>query len=258
MQTPPFGVARGFVSLAGRGLLSSAAPLALPPLFPNSRLGTSGCRASAGPGRVWAFAVRPTGQPRPPVGLHPSVYDNPLERQSDPAAGFLRELVRRAPRRPGDHRQQRDVHLHLVLAHRRRRPLRPRQHGLLHRRRRGKLHRPVRPLVHPRRHGLQLLRPHGLYRELLPLRPRRRLPRRQGGDGRLPRQAVGVGPDVRLRPDRPDQRRLGRAVRHGHRAAVHQAGLPRRLHRLPPRPARTPDRPARWFSAGAPSSWPSS
>ena len=33
--------------------------------------------------------------------------------------------------------------------------------------------------------------------------------------GRLPRQAVGVGPDVRLHPDRPDQRRLGRAVHHG-------------------------------------------
>ena len=32
--------------------------------------------------------------------------------------------------------------------------------------------------------------------------------------GRLPRQALGLGPDVRLHPDRPDQRRLGRPVHH--------------------------------------------
>ena len=33
--------------------------------------------------------------------------------------------------------------------------------------------------------------------------------------GRLGRQALGLGPDVRLHPHRADQRRLGRAVHHG-------------------------------------------
>ena len=39
--------------------------------------------------------------------------------------------------------------------------------------------------------------------------------------GGFARQALGLGPDVRLRPDRSDQRRLGRPVHHrpGHRAA---------------------------------------
>ena len=41
-----------------------------------------------------------------------------------------------------------------------------------------------------------------LHRELRDVRARRRLPRRQGGDGRHAGQAVGVGAAVRLRPDR--------------------------------------------------------
>ena len=247
------GVARGFVSLAGRGLLSSAALLTLPVPLTGERLGPRGrrprpgmgvCRSTDGSSRarrsLWVIPrmttpsnVNPTPKPGSPPG---------------PSRGVRRD-------RAGDHRQQRDVHLHLLLAHRRRRPLRPRQHGLLHRRRRGKLHRPGRPVVHPRRHGLQLLRPHGVYRELLPLRPRRRLPRRQGGDGRLPGQAVRVGPDVRLRPDRPDQRRVGRSVRHGHHLAVHQTRLrERHVHGAPARPTR-PGQTGEMVTRGVPSSW---
>ena len=75
--------------------------------------------------------------------------------------------------------------------------------------------RPGGAVVHPGRHALQLRRALRLHRELLAVRPRRRLPRRQGGDGRLPGQALRLRPDVRLHPDRPDQRRLGRAVHHG-------------------------------------------
>ena len=107
-----------------------------------------------------------------------------------------------ASRHAGDHRQQRDVHLHLLLADRRRRAVRPGQHRLLHRRHRRAVDRPGRPVVHPGRHALQLRRPLGLHRKLLAVRPRRRLPRRQGGDGRLPGQALRLGPDVRLHPDR--------------------------------------------------------
>ena len=52
----------------------------------------------------------------------------------------------RASKRRADHcRQQRDVHLHLVLAHRGGRPLRPRQHRVLHRRHRREHHRSRRP-----------------------------------------------------------------------------------------------------------------
>ena len=75
--------------------------------------------------------------------------------------------------------------------------------------------RPGRALVHPGGHALQLCRPLGLHRKLLAVRPRRRLSRGQGGDGRLPGQALRLGPDVRLHPDRADQRRLGRPVHHG-------------------------------------------
>ena len=67
-------------------------------------------------------------------------------------------------------------------------------------------------MVHPRRDALQLRRPRRLRRELHPLHPRRRLQGRQGRDWRHVRQAVGVSPDVRLRADRPDQRRRRRAV----------------------------------------------
>ena len=47
-------------------------------------------------------------------------------------------------------------------------------------------HRQGRTLVHPGGHALQLRRPQRVHRELLDVRPRRRLPRRQGGDGRRP------------------------------------------------------------------------
>jgi len=49
-------------------------------------------------------------------------------------------------------------------------------------------------------------------RELRHVRSGRRVPRRQGGDGRHAGEAVGVGAAVRLRADRPDQRRLGGRV----------------------------------------------
>ena len=115
-----------------------------------------------------------------------------------------------APFDPSHRRQQRDVHVHLLLADGGRGALRPGQHGLLHRRHRGRGDRPGGPLVHPGRDALQLLRALDLYRKLLALRPRRRLPRGQGGHGRVPRQALGLGPDVRLHPHRADQRRFRR------------------------------------------------
>ena len=64
-----------------------------------------------------------------------------------------------------------------------------------------------------------------LRRVVRDVRARRRVPRRQGGDGRHARQALGLGPDVRLRPDRTDQRRVGRPVhrRPDQRAAPRRA-----------------------------------
>ena len=115
---------------------------------------------------------------------------------------------------PGARRHQRDVHLHLVLADGRHRPLRPGQHGLLHRRHRRVPDRQGRPLVHPGGHALQLRRPQRLHRELRHVRPRRRLPDRQGGHGWRAGPARGLGPALRLHPDRADQRRDGRAVLH--------------------------------------------
>ena len=73
------------------------------------------------------------------------------------------------------------------------------------------------PVVHPRRHAVLVRRPGDLHRKLDHVRAGRRLPRRQGGDGRHARQAVGLGAAVRLRPHRPDQRHLGRPV---HRRAA--------------------------------------
>ena len=107
---------------------------------------------------------------------------------------------------------QRDVHVHRGLAHGRRRPVRPGEHGLLHRRHRRVADRQGGPLVHPGRHALQLRRAERLHRELLDVRPRRRLPGRQGGDGPRHGQGLGLGPDVRLRPDRADQRGVGRPL----------------------------------------------
>ena len=65
-----------------------------------------------------------------------------------------------APPGPSDRRQQRDVHVHLLLADGGRRAVRPGQHRLLHRRHRRGRHRPGRPLVHPGRDALQLRRAH--------------------------------------------------------------------------------------------------
>ena len=116
-----------------------------------------------------------------------------------------------APFDPSHRRQQRDVHVHLLLADGGRGALRPGQHGLLHRRHRGRGDRPRGPVVHPGRDDLQLRRALDLYRKLLAVRSRRRLPRGQGSHGRVPRQALGLGADVRLYPHRADQRRIGRA-----------------------------------------------
>ncbi len=143
----------------------------------------------------------PTGSVSPPLVTNST---SPPTANLSPAAKALRGA--------GDRHQQRDVHLHFLLADGGRRALRPGQHGLLHRRHRRKCHRPGRPLVHPGRHAVQLRDALGLHRELLPLRPRRRLSRGQRGDGRICRQAFGFGPAVRLHPDRADQRRLRRAI----------------------------------------------
>ena len=151
---------------------------------------------------------------QPPLAALPSrrsIY----ARSSTARRSLARSRPAPPPPGPSHRRQQRDVDVHLLLAHGGRRALRPGQHRLLHRRHRRGGHRTGRPLVHPRRHAFQLRRPQRLHRKLLALRPRRRLSRGQGGYGRIPRQVVGLRLDVRLHPHRPDQRHVGRAVYHG-------------------------------------------
>ena len=130
-----------------------------------------------------------------------------------PAPGSLARPS--APSDRSDHRQQRDVHLHLLLAHRGGGAVRSGQHGLLHRRHRRERHRARRPLVHSRGDAVQLCRALDLHRKLLAVRSRRRVSRGQGGDGRVSRQTLGLGLDVRLCLDRPDQRHVGRPIHHG-------------------------------------------
>ena len=139
--------------------------------------------------------------------------------QRSSAEPFSRPFVHRRARgqeapqcRPNARRHQRDVHVHLVLAHGGHRALRPGQHGVLHRGNRRGGYRQGGPLVHPGRHDLQLHCAQRVHRELLDVRPRRRVPRRQGGDGGRAGQALGLCADVRLHSDRPDQRCLGRSI----------------------------------------------
>ncbi len=139
---------------------------------------------------------------------------NPSDADSSRTAIRAAIDAARSDGRPGAGRHQRDVHVHLVLADGGHRPLRPGQHGLLHRRHRRVADRQGGPLVHPGRHALQLRRAEHLHRELRDVRPRRRVPHRQGGDGRRAGPAGGLGAPVRLHPDRSDQRRHGRPVHH--------------------------------------------
>ena len=88
-----------------------------------------------------------------------------------------------------------------------------------------------RAVVRARRDALRLGRAGDLHRELGHVRPRRRLPRRQGGHGRHDGQAVGLGAAVRLRADRAHQRRLGRPL---YRRAAHRH--PRALRHRPAHP----------------------
>ena len=122
-----------------------------------------------------------------------------------------------------------DARVHLVLARRRRRAER---HGLvsvLCGRHRRELHRQDRAVVHSRDHDPRLRGPIRVHRELQHVRPRRRLPSRQRGDGLDAREVLGLGADVRLHPHRPDQRRLCGSLsdRSHQRAARSQS---RRIH----------------------------
>ena len=132
--------------------------------------------------------------------------------------GVTRELLVEAPvvvrrrTRSRRRRHHRSSFLHLILAGRRDRPERSRVDGVLCRRHRRAGDRQVGAVVRARRDAVLLRRARALHRELGDVRPRRRVPRRQGGDGRHARQAVGLGAAVRLRPDRPDQRRVRRPL----------------------------------------------
>ena len=76
-------------------------------------------------------------------------------------------------------RQQRDVHVHLVLAHGRRRAVRHVEHGVLHRRDRRERDRQGRAVVHSGRAAVQLRDAGRVHRELRAVRARRRVSHRQ-------------------------------------------------------------------------------
>ncbi len=118
---------------------------------------------------------------------------------------------------PGHRRHHRAARLHLVLARGGHRALRPRLDRVLHRRHRRGGDRQGRPLVHRRGDAVLLRGARRVRRVVRDVRARRRLPGRQGGDGRHARQVVGLGAHVRLRPHRADQRRVGGAVHRGAR-----------------------------------------
>ena len=92
------------------------------------------------------------------------------------------------------------------------RPLRPRLVSLLHRRHRRAGVRPFRAIFHSRRDAVLVRRARRLRRIVLDVHPRRSISRRQRSDGLDAGENFGVGPDVRLHPDRPHQRRLGRPI----------------------------------------------
>ena len=122
--------------------------------------------------------------------------------------------TRRFNQQPRSHRggDVGDADVHLLLAGGRHRAERPGVVGVLCRRHRRAGHRKVGSLVHPGGDAVLVRGAGGLRRELLHVRPRRRLPRRQRGAGRNPGQDQRVGPDVRLHPDRPDFGSFGRTI----------------------------------------------
>ena len=133
MQTPPSGYRTRTFLAAGVCYTGCAAP----PLSQTRTLYGSDVAAPAGGISVCESTI---GHDLPAADTTPA---EPTHDSGPPNPWFL--LPASATRRPGDHRQQRDVHLHLVLAHGRRRPVRPGQHRLLHRRHRRAGHRPGRP-----------------------------------------------------------------------------------------------------------------
>ena len=81
-------------------------------------------------------------------------------------------------------RQQRDVHVHFVLAHRGHRAVRHVEHGVLHRRDCRKRHRQGRAVVHSGRAVVQLRHAGGVHRKLLAVCARRRVSHCERSDGR--------------------------------------------------------------------------
>ena len=144
---------------------------------------------------------------REPVGRRPLEKLSAVSRTPDPTSSSPH-----AHPAAGDRPDDRDAGVHFVLAGGGDRALRHGVDGVLHRRHRRAGDRQGGALVHPRRDAVRLRGARRLHRVVRHVRPRRRLPRRQGGDGRHARQALGLGADVRLRADRPDQRRVGRPV----------------------------------------------
>ena len=73
-------------------------------------------------------------------------------------------------------------------------------------------HRQIRALVHPGDHAVLVRGARHLHRKLLDVRARRRVQGGARGHGRHAGQVLGLRPDVRLRADRPHQRRQRRPV----------------------------------------------
>ncbi len=116
------------------------------------------------------------------------------------------------------------------------RPMRPRLLSLLHRRHRRAGLRPLRALLHSRRHAVLVRRARRLRRIVLDVHARRRLSRRQRSDGLDAGENLRLGPDVRLHPDRPHQRRFrrpipGRLDQRAAQARALQHHSPARFHR---------------------------
>ncbi len=72
--------------------------------------------------------------------------------------------------------------------------------------------RPLGAILHSRRYAVLVRCARRVRRIVLDVHARRRLSRRQRSDGLDAGENLGLGPDVRLHPDRPYQRRFGRPI----------------------------------------------
>ena len=140
-----------------------------------------------------------------------------------------RRILQR-PARPRRRRHHRTPFVHLLLARGRDRLERSRVDRVLRRRHRRASGGKGCALVHPRRHAVLVRGARRVHRKLRDVRSRRRVPGRQGSDGRHACEAVGLGAALRLRPDGADQWRLGGPI---HRRAAERLAASVRQHAQP-------------------------